>query len=972
MDSDALSRFLVPGTDSDVAEEYAVFAARARDTVFGFEEEIAFVDIETTGFDVERDAIIEVAAAIARGPEIVARFSTFVNPGREIPPEITKLTGIDGGMVEGAPSPEAAALDVAEFVAGRDIVAHNVGFDRKFLEAAAGASRFSGAWIDSLQLAVISLPRLRSHRLSDLATAFDAPLPSHRATDDVEALAFLWRVMLCGLAALPAGLAARISHLAPSAAWPLRLVIAHIAAGARASAFDLKESRRRTVSADRADALFDAEEIECACPPIDEVVAEFALEGLAGRMYPEFERRDEQAAMATAVTEAFASGTHAAIEAGTGVGKSIAYLVPAARFALRNGVGVGVATKTNSLMDQLIYSELPALCRALEGELRYVSLKGYEHYACLRKLERFAAELDDTADEMAIVTAAALLTWVAQTSWGDLDSTNIHWRRETRAALAASIADCTHKRCRFYPHLCYLHGVRRRAASAHIVVTNHALLFRDVVASGGILPPIRHWIVDEAHSAESEARKQLTFGASHVELSAALGTLVSKGRGGLLENLRRTLRNQPAEHQDAVLGEIAKLEHEATTGTTLADSLFDFVKDLGETVRESGYDMCDLRVTRELRESGAWGTVAGVGGSLVRRLEAAIEHGRKLVLLLEAESTGYTDPRADLIGLLSRLADQKLGLEMVLDGEADEYVYSATLDRRRNTNPEKLVASRLDIGEALAEELYPRTKSVVFTSATIATGDDFSHFARAVGLGRLPDDAWAALRLESSYDFERQMAVFVASDLPEPRDSQYLPALESLLEQVHLAMGGSTLTLFTNRRDMERLYRALEPRLDREGVPLLVQGRGVSAKRLRDEFIADESLSLFATKSFWEGFDAKGDTLRCVVVPKLPFGRPTDPLAEEREAREGRVAWRRYTLPEAVIELKQAAGRLIRSSTDVGCLVVADVRVVRQAYGRDFIESLPVRDIEVLPAEEIVSEIARRFGRSQRDGMRGS
>jgi len=169
--------------------------------------------------------------------------------------------------------------------------------------------------------------------------------------------------------------------------------------------------------------------------------------------------------------------------------------------------------------------------------------------------------------------------------------------------------------------------------------------------------------------------------------------------------------------------------------------------------------------------------------------------------------------------------------------------------------------------------------------------------------------------------------------------------------------------LFTNRRDMERLHALLEPRLRAKGLDLICQRRGTSAKRLRDEFLADEHLSLFALKSFWEGFDAKGDTLRCVVVPKLPFGRPTDPLSCERERREGRAAWSRYSLPEAVLELKQAAGRLIRSSTDTGCLVIADARVVSKGYGGRFLASLPVADVEKLPSEQVIDSIAERFGR---------
>ncbi len=942
---------------------YETLAERASEAVFGFEDEVVVVDIETTGWDPGREAIIEVAAAIMRGPEVVERFHTMVDPGRPIPAEIVKLTGIHDHDVAGALPPEVAASRLAEFAGSRDLVAHNAGFDRAFLTRAAGKGAFRGAWIDSLQAARIALPRLRSHRLVDLAAALDVTDGrAHRAEDDVAALSVVWRALLVGMSDLPPGVLARIAALAPGAEWPLRSVIAHVAAARPVSVFDLKEARKARVAQVRGSALDDAEDVACVCPARDEILGQFAEEGIAGRMYDGFERRDEQLEMAGAVVDAFATRTHVAIEAGTGVGKSIAYLVPAALFALENGVGVGVATKTNSLMDQLVHGELPALNAALGGGLRYVSLKGYEHYPCLRKLQRFSEEMDDTANEDRIATVAAVLAWVAQSSWGDLDSVNVHWDRDVRAGIGASQADCTRKRCRFHPNLCYLHGVRRRAASAHVVVTNHALLFRDVVAQGGILPPLRHWVVDEAHSAEAEARKQLTVGASHLELSAVLGGLHGRGRAGLLDSLTRDLAREADGASAAQL--VVQMRDQVARCATLADSLFDFVKDLEAVVGETGYDASEIRVTQPLRDSGPWGTVASTGSSLARRLEPLTSDGRELMTRLEELGPDYAEARADLAGLLSRLADQHLGLVTVLDGEAEEFVYSVSFDRRRTVDREVLRASRLDVGEVLAEEFFSRSHSVVMTSATIATGDSFEHFARSVGLDRLPRESWRALRLASSYDFDRQMSVFVPGDIAEPGTRSYLSDLESLLERIHLALGGSVLTLFTNRRDMETLYEALGPRLESHGISLLVQGRGTSAKRLRDEFLADEKLSLFATKSFWEGFDAKGDTLRCVVVPKLPFGKRTDPLYEERQARDPR-AWQHYYLPEAVLELKQAAGRLIRSSADTGCLVIADSRVAlgRKSYARDFLSALPVTDVEILPAASVVEQIERRFGR---------
>jgi ATP-dependent DNA helicase DinG len=963
-----LHRFLAPGTDADVADRYAALP-EAAGAPLGLEDastELAFLDVETTGFDPTRDAVIEIAVLVARGPEVVARYSKLVDPGRPIPREATQLTGIDDAAVAGAPRIETAVAEVLDLVGDRDIVAHNSSFDAAFVTEAAGriGRRVSGRWLDSLEIARIGLPRMKSHRLRDLAEAFGAPEAGHRAADDVDAMFHVWRISLAGLQDLPVELLGRLTALSPGTEWPVRDILAGAAARGRANTFDLKRLRADCVRGHQAPGLADAAERELAYPDPDEVLAEFAADGAVGRMYEGFESRDEQLKMAEAVLAAFATRTHLAIEAGTGVGKSVAYLVPAARFALDNHLGVGVATKTNSLMDQLVHGELPKLSAALGGGLRYVGLKGYEHYPCLRKVDRILSSSDD-ADPERLANIAALAAWIAQSSWGDLDSVNIHWG-PLRQQVACSVEDCTRRRCRFHPNLCYLHGVRRRAGSAHIVVTNHALLFRDAAAAGGILPPLRYWIVDEAHSAESEARKQLSMSVEHRTLVSLLGSLHTDGRGGAVDGARSKGRTVAVRAGDEELA--ARLERLATqlrgeivTSTTIATSFFDFLKDL--PVEDSDYDTAEVHVTESVRDTAGWSVAAGVGHSLSKHLAVVLRFGRDLLTAGEEAGEELADATADLAGLLSRLGEQAAALESVLDGADDSFVYSARVCRRPDDERGSVSASMLDVGGALLERFFPEVHAAVFTSATIATGDDFGHFARTVGLDRLPPGSWESLRLDSSYDFDRQMAVFVPSDLPEPSRGRHLEPLAELLIDLHVAMGGSVLTLFTSKREMEALYDRVVGPLEDRGLRLLLQGRGVSTKRVRDEFVADERLSLFATKTFWEGFDAKGDTLRCVVIARLPFGRVRDPLYEERRARDPH-AWDAFYLPEAVLELKQAAGRLIRSATDEGCVVVADGRLMSgKPYARAFLAALPVGDVEIAPCAELIERVSKRFGR---------
>lgn len=959
--------FLQPGTDSDVVAAYAALPEKAREAAFGFEDEVAFVDLETTGFDPGRDEIIEMAVVIARGPEEIRRWSTLVHPSRPIPFETTQLTGIDDDMVADAPSVASASADLARIVGSRPVIAHNAPFDRAFLERSpAVTSRPSGQWIDSLEVVRIALPRLRSHRLADLARAFSLdPGRGHRAEDDAGTLFCIWRIAVAALADLPPAVLHELARLGTSVpGWGAAPLFSHLAAGVKAPPFDLRRLRTERLRAERAEPLADACDVAITRPDAAAVLAEFEPGGLVDRMYETYEARGEQVAMAEAVLEAFGSSRSVAIEAGTGVGKSVAYLVPAARFALANGIAVGVATKTNTLMDQLMHRELPRLDDVLEGGLRFTALKGYEHYLCLRKVQRL---LDAPPDQEAAAALGMLVSWIAQTTWGDRDGINLHWPPRLRQDAQASFADCTKKRCRYYPNQCYLHGVRRRAASANIVVTNHALLFRDLMADGGILPPIRHWVVDEAHAAEAEARDQLSVGSGHVELRALLGGLHTAGRGGLLDAIRAKVALGAIEDRLAAMAALDELKEAVAEAAVIADSFFDFVTDLG--AQHSGqYETSELRLTGTLRDSGTWSTAAGVGRSLNKRLERIIELGKAVMTALEPGGEELSENRADLSGRLSGIAEQHYGLVTVLDGTDDSYVYSATVDRRRQVSSARLDAMLLDVGSALAEQFYPRLYSVVYTSATIAAGSDFAHFERAVGLDRLESGGFRTLRLDSSYDFERQMAVFVPTGLPEPCRpadrgyAAYIASLGDLLLDVHRAMGGSVLTLFTNRRDMEELYRRLATQLARDGLRLLMQERGISRKRVAEEFIADERVSLFATKSFWEGFDAKGETLRCVVVPRLPFGPINDPVLEERKERDA-AWWEHYYLPEAVLELKQAAGRLIRSSTDRGCLVLADARLsgTRQ-YARRFLDALPVRDVERLPASDLGAVMAERFG----------
>ena len=959
-----LSELIAPGTPEEVRDRYLSLAARAEGRGFGpLEEDVVVLDTETTGLSFKDCDLIEISAARMSGREVVGRFETFVHPGGPIPAEITRLTGISNRDVADAPSPRDAVAALAEFVAGSPVLAHNATFDRTFIEAVPGGSAVSDVWIDTLSLSRIALPCLTTHRLADMAAAFGCASVTHRAGDDVDALCGMWRILLLALSDLPAGLAALLADMHPDVSWPLRTIFSYLAdAGvAPARPFSLKEARSALVRGTQGSPRLDAAELDhIAAVSGDEVEREFGANGAVARMYEHMELRPEQVAMAREVAEALSTSTHRAIEAGTGVGKSVAYLLPEVLFAKRNNVTVGVSTKTNALTDQLVSQELPALSAALPGGVSFVSLKGYDHYPCLHRLDRavvddlpLAAVSHDGRSDNAVacdmLTAIAVTyAFACQSPDGDVDALGIRWRYVPRPLLTTTPGECLRGRCPYFPNECPLHGARRRAACSDVVVTNHSLLLRNVAADGKILPPIRHWVVDEAHGLEAEARRQWAVEVSGEEARAAF-ELLGGTTTGTIHNLM--VRAMSLEGSTLVVGMLAKAAATLSRASVSVADLFVAVHELGSVARgDGGYDSVTLWLGDEVRSTPEWAAVADAGGVAAEVVREAV---RQLAEAAEAMAPEAPSLAADLGESTRFLRDLCAGIELICAGTDRSYVYSAQLSRsRRKMSSEKLVAEKIDIGSDLAARWLPEMRSVIFTSATIAVGDDFAHFDHAVGLDLLDKGSHRALRLDSSFDFDSHMSVVVARDLPAPNDRAYLPALEDLLFDVHVSMGGSVLTLFTNRRDMERAFEALQPRLAAAGLEVACQSRGTSPRRLRQRFMEERSLSLMALRSFWEGFDAAGDTLRCVVIPKLPFASPNDPLVRERDAREDR-AWWKYSLPDAVISVKQAAGRLIRSSTDTGVLVLADSRLVSKGYGRLFVGSLPSRSVTRLESANV-------------------
>lgn len=1026
--SNQLADFLTDSTPLSVVERYAALPALAKEADYGeFDRNVVVLDTETTGFSLNHDELTQIAAARLEKGEIVDWFITFVNPGKPIPEDVAHLTDIHDEDVASAPLPAEALARLVEFVGDAKIVAHNADFDRNFTtKHPAGYPLLENLWLDSLDLARIALPRMKSHRLIDLVKAFGAPLSTHRADDDVAATCALYRILLAGVDSMPKALVSEIASFASVDQWPTSAVFAYFSKEEPAEAsFSVRSLRRERLGRKTLRAKVDAEQLAAdpqrgiSFPLREEITDAFSEQGLVGRLYEDYEPREEQLSMASAVRDAFASSRHLVVEAGTGVGKSMAYLVPAALTACRNDISIGIATKTNALLDQLVNHELPVLADEFSRQglnLTYAPIKGFANYLCLRRIERLAAEGAKTRmvggkECSQAPSLAALLSFVEQTDYDDMSSLKMDYRLLPRYSVTTTSHDCLRRKCPFYGTSCFVHGARRRAEAANIIVTNHSMMFCDLAADGGLMPPVRYWVVDEAHSAEAEARRAFSF-----ELSAErLSQLISRASGDEssrsvfahvarfakkldslafsdqiagIENLEAAFKTYDAGVSSSLPGEEgsqgaaipagsggdtllhALLSKARTAGerfSTAAAELVPHMRDLlafDDSKRGKGYESVELWLNEAVRSSECFENLARSAQIMSVDAEKLVTACQELVGYLEGIE-GAAAVQQETASLAVELKDVVAAVETIFSDRSDvsdRYVRSAVLSKKGDKPIDKLEAMPYSVGSILNETLYARAHSVVFASATLTVGDSFDSFKTSMGLDGGEFSSCESLKLASSYDFDRQMRVYVANDMPEPNDPRYLAALQRLLVEVHLAQGGSALTLFTNRKEMEKCFEEVQPALKAADLRLVCQKWGVSVKGLRDDFLVDEHLSLFALKSFWEGFDAPGATLKAVIIPKLPFAKPTDPLSCERSARDDQ-AWRKYVLPAAVLETKQAAGRLIRKADDEGVLVLADKRLVTKSYGKSFLNSLPSKNVRVCSTDDIVADV-RAFAES--------
>jgi ATP-dependent DNA helicase DinG len=701
-----------------------------------------------------------------------------------------------------------------------------------------------------------------------------------------------------------------------------------------------------------------------------------------------YEHRPQQLQMLDAVAAAFNDDTTLTVEAGTGTGKSLAYLLPAISWSLLNRERVVVSTHTINLQEQLIKKDLPFLTRQAGLECTTALVKGRGNYLCRRKAAQAQQQRTLLVEDEYQRELSELLAWAKRTTDGSLSDLPVRPRREVWEHVVSENDNCLRARCPFYS-TCFFYEARRAAAKADIIIANHHLLMADLAlreqigsyTQNAVLPPARRVIVDEAHHLEDVATNYFGSRLSYTAIERTFGRLRSlklESKGVLPAMLMALESIESAEDRPAAAGAVRWIEERLLPrrSSLLVDAeqcfseLMTGLEDvLGCEIR-AGVDE-KIRVVPDFCALPYWRTVEGwltrLGGALgdfAQELDGVCD---RVEQLSEASSKQLLFLNTELRALQERIA-AFAGAFMAFLGE-DENIcrWIETRYRPRTGKAIAFHSAPIAVGPLLRQALFEQFPTVVLTSATLAVDRRFDYVHDRLGLTELADrDRVRTLRVESPFDFERQALLVIPRDLPEPNDPRYEAATHAVIAETLHASRGGTFVLFTAYGALNRAVQALGPQLRAQGLTLLQQG-DTNRHLLLGRFVAEPRAVLFATDSFWEGVDVRGDALRCVIITRLPFRVPTEPIEQARveaiTARGGN-AFAEQTVPQAVIKLKQGFGRLIRARTDRGAVVLLDSRIVRKPYGRVFLDSLPPARRMIADRRTVTAALSRFFSGS--------
>ncbi len=704
------------------------------------------------------------------------------------------------------------------------------------------------------------------------------------------------------------------------------------------------------------------------------------------RALPHFEVRPQQVEMLEVVSHAFNRDGIAVVEAPTGVGKTLAYLLPAAVWSVQNKERVVISTRTINLQEQIIFKDIPLLQRCLDKPFTACLVKGRGNYLCLRKLERALSEATLFEDAQSREQLEQIAAWADKTEDGSLSDLSFVPRRELWEQICSEADTCGMARCPEQKR-CFVTRARRQIAKADLLVVNHHMLFSDVAIKKetgdftalAVLPAYRRLIFDEGHSIEDSATEYFGVKASRLGALNTLSRFYRLERGkerGLIPTIKiRLLHDCPRLSIPDYEAMLALIDEHLLPAVAVCrealTSAFGALRELtaakcGQIGRDIQWRLTEtVLADPELREIHRELVTPAVNhiraltdhcGALIRRINA----------IAPMEGQGESPLTAEVLQL-NAYANRMDGVANVLAEATSETIQENTVRwieiDARNDQIVRLVRCPLHVGKPLAEWVYNKISTVAITSATLAVQRRFDYLFDRIGLGEADPGRIIAATLDSPFNFQKQAILGVVTDLPAPDDKAFLEESTACIHEALRITGGHAFVLFTSFFAVDFAYRRLENDLRAAGITPLRQGEATRTQLL-DRFRADVTSVLFATDSFWEGVDVAGEALQCVILPKLPFRVPTEPIQEARAeaiAADGGNPFMEYSVPQAVIKFRQGFGRLIRRRSDRGAILVLDRRIITKYYGRAFLDSLPDLRLVRGPRAEVLAALKDFF-----------